>query len=137
MLICTSSARLDGRGVRSGATTSNGVRASCGGHPFLGRAGRIRRLGCGPPEEPALPVRGAEGESGDPVFLGFDALRKHHGSGALGVRGDGAHHPGGVLVGSLTDEGHVELDHIRLQQRQQGQRGRIGAQVVQRDAVSQ
>jgi hypothetical protein len=66
----------------------------------------------------ALSVGGPERASGDPVLLGLDALGEHDGTGSFSVRGDGAHHPGSVLAGTLADERHVEFYQVGCQQGQ-------------------
>ncbi len=65
--------------------------------------------------------------------LVLDALREQHGSGPLGVRVHGVHDFRHRGTGSLLDQAQVQLDDVRAQQRHEGQRQVVGADIVEGD----
>jgi len=71
------------------------------------------------------------------VPLGLDPLREHDRAGPLRVGVDRVHDLGDRRAGPLLHQPQVELDHVGAQQRQEGQRHRLGADVVHGDAPAE
>ena len=88
-----------------------------------------------PAEEPALPERGAERPRTCEVRLGLDPLGEHDRARALDLGADGVDHPRGRDQVARLHESHVELDHIRRDERHERERALVGADVVDRDAT--
>ena len=68
------------------------------------------------------------------MLLVLDALGEQHRAAGLGVVVDGVHDLGDGRARALLDQAQVELDDVRAQQRHEGQRHRVGADVVERHA---
>ena len=86
-----------------------------------------------PPEEPALPVEGAERQCPAQVVLGLDPLGEDQRAGPLRLGVDRVDDFGDLLRGAVVQQFQVELDHVGAQERDQGERARVGADVVEGD----
>ena len=71
------------------------------------------------------------------MLLGLDAFGEHDSAGAFGFGVHGVDDRRDVRAGVVLDQRQVQLDHVGLDQRQQCQRRRVGADVVQGDAPTQ
>ena len=86
--------------------------------------------GAGAAEQPALAEGRAQGAGGGEVLLRLDAFGEHERAGPLGVGVDGVHDLRDRRAGTLLHEPQVELDDVGGEQREEGQRHRVGADVV-------
>ena len=93
-----------------------------------------RRPGAWASEHPSLAQARAQRAPDLEVALVLDALGQHQRSGGLRVGVDGVHHLRHARAGAALDQAEVELDHVGAQQGHEGQRERLGAHVVDRDA---
>jgi hypothetical protein len=71
------------------------------------------------------------------VLLRLDALGEDEGAGPLGVGVDGVHDLGDGRARTLLHQAQVELDDVGSEQREEGERHRVGAHVVDGDPPAQ
>jgi hypothetical protein len=82
-------------------------------------------------EQEPLADGGSGGHGLAGVLDGLDALGDDHGVGPFGVGPDGVDDVGRLGGGAALEQPHVQLDGVGADERQHGQAGRGGADVVQ------